>query len=290
MPRRSRSTARCSSPMARATPPAAGLPRSMPAPAASCGAGTPCRSPAIPAARPGRTSQCLAHRRRRRVADRFLRSGLPSLYLRHRRPFPTSIRNPAPATISTPFGSLALDTDTGKMVWYFQDTPNDLWDYDEVGINMLYDDHHRRRTPQGDGNFSRNGFFYSLDRNNGQFLQAATNTQRAELDQRHRRQDRQAARLRPRPRRSALVPEARSLRGDPMKRTCPTWHGGVAYQPTAYNPVKHIAYGVGAEGCFAQNGAAAAFKGPNGGLDRPRTKSAPIPAISITAPSAPTTR
>jgi hypothetical protein len=37
-------------------------------------------------------------------------------------------------------------------------------------------------------------------------------------------------------------------------RTCPTWHGGVAYQPTAYNPVKQIAYGVGAEGCFSGNG------------------------------------
>jgi alcohol dehydrogenase (cytochrome c) len=53
-----------------------------------------------------------------------------------------------------------------------------------------------------------------------------------------------------------------------MKRTCPTWHGGVAHQPTAYNPVKHIAYGVGAEGCFSQNGSTAAFKGPEGGLDR----------------------
>ena len=27
------------------------------------------------------------------------------------------------------------------------------------------------------------------------------------------------------------VPEARALRGDGMKRTCPTWHGGVAHQP-----------------------------------------------------------
>ena len=66
----------------------------------------------------------------------------------------------------------------------------------------------------------------------------------------------------------AYVPEARPLRGEGTKRTCPTWHGGVAHQPTAYNPVKHIAYGVGAEGCFSQNGAAAAFKGPDGGLDR----------------------
>src|SRR5262249_35665651 len=68
------------------------------------------------------------------------------------------------------------------------------------------------------------------------------------------------------------VPEARSLRGDALKRTCPTWHGGVAHQPTAYNPVKHIAYGVGAAGCFSQNGDAAACKGPNGGLDRSRNE------------------
>src|SRR5258708_21166115 len=52
-----------------------------------------------------------------------------------------------------------------------------------------------------------------------------------------------------------------------MKRACPTWHGGVAHQPTAYNPVKQIAYGVGAEGCFTQNGAEFKFLSPNGGLD-----------------------
>jgi alcohol dehydrogenase (cytochrome c) len=63
-------------------------------------------------------------------------------------------------------------------------------------------------------------------------------------------------------------PVARSLRGDPEKRTCPTWHGGIAHQPTAYNPVKHIAYGVGIEGCFSQNGAAVAFLSPNGGIDQ----------------------
>ncbi len=64
------------------------------------------------------------------------------------------------------------------------------------------------------------------------------------------------------------VPEARALRGDGQKRACPTWHGGVAHQPAAYNPVKHIVYGVGTEGCFSQNGAKFAFKSPEGGLDR----------------------
>ena len=55
---------------------------------------------------------------------------------------------------------------------------------------------------------------------------------------------------------------------DEMKRACPTWHGGVAHQPLAYNPVKHIAYGVGTEGCFSQTGATVAALSPEGGVDR----------------------
>ena len=55
---------------------------------------------------------------------------------------------------------------------------------------------------------------------------------------------------------------------DRMKRACPTWHGGVAHQPLAFNPIKQIAYGVGTEGCFSQNGAEMASLSPDGGLDR----------------------
>jgi alcohol dehydrogenase (cytochrome c) len=62
-------------------------------------------------------------------------------------------------------------------------------------------------------------------------------------------------------------PEARALRGEGNKRACPTWHGGVAHQPLAFNPVKNIAYGVGTEGCFTQNGAAVVSKSKDGGID-----------------------
>ena len=67
-------------------------------------------------------------------------------------------------------------------------------------------------------------------------------------------------------------PEARALRGDPKKRTCPTWHGGVAHQPMAYNPVKKIAYGVGTEGCFSQNGAAVGVLSKDGGIDSKKSE------------------
>ena len=35
--------------------------------------------------------------------------------------------------------AISYDPDTGKMNWYFQFTPGDLWDYDEVGTHILID-------------------------------------------------------------------------------------------------------------------------------------------------------
>jgi PQQ enzyme repeat len=30
--------------------------------------------------------------------------------------------------------AVAIDINTGKLVWYYQYLPNDSWDYDEIGI------------------------------------------------------------------------------------------------------------------------------------------------------------
>src|SRR5258707_11098772 len=122
------------------------------------------------------------------------------------------------------------------------------------------------------GHFARNGFYYSLDRNNGSFVRGSQYVTDLNWTKGLDPKTGKPIEYDPGLDVQKYVPEARALRGDPMKRACPTWHGGVAYQPTAYNPVKRMAYGVGAEGCFSQNGAAYAFKGPNGGLDRARNE------------------
>jgi alcohol dehydrogenase (cytochrome c) len=65
---------------------------------------------------------------------------------------------------------LALDADTGKLKWYFQFTPHDLYDYDATQIPVLVDadweGHPRKLLIQA----NRNGFFYVLDRTDGKFL------------------------------------------------------------------------------------------------------------------------
>ncbi|HVO59294.1 MAG TPA: PQQ-dependent dehydrogenase, methanol/ethanol family [Terriglobales bacterium] len=68
---------------------------------------------------------------------------------------------------------LAIDPDTGKLKWYFQFTPHDLYDYDANETPVLVDlpDHGAVRHLLLQAN--RNGFFYVLDRTNGRFLNAS---------------------------------------------------------------------------------------------------------------------
>jgi len=66
--------------------------------------------------------------------------------------------------------AVALDIDTGKLRWYHQYLPNDSWDYDEVGIHLLYDANINGEMRKVVGHFARNGFFYTLDRVNGSFV------------------------------------------------------------------------------------------------------------------------
>jgi len=67
---------------------------------------------------------------------------------------------------------LAINADTGKLKWYFQFTPHDLYDFDANETPVLVDAEEngtaRRLLVQAD----RNGFFYVLDRTNGKFLHA----------------------------------------------------------------------------------------------------------------------
>jgi alcohol dehydrogenase (cytochrome c) len=67
---------------------------------------------------------------------------------------------------------LALDPATGKLKWYFQTTPHDVWDWDATETALVIDANWqgqpRKLLVQG----NRNGFFYVLDRTNGKLLLA----------------------------------------------------------------------------------------------------------------------
>ena len=67
---------------------------------------------------------------------------------------------------------LALDADTGKLRWYFQFTPHDVHDYDATQIPVLIDSDWKGKPRKLLMLANRSGFFYVLDRTNGEFLSA----------------------------------------------------------------------------------------------------------------------
>jgi len=65
---------------------------------------------------------------------------------------------------------IALDADTGKLKWYFQFTPHDVLDMDATEVPVLLDAEFRGRQRKLMLFGNRNGFYYVLDRLNGEFL------------------------------------------------------------------------------------------------------------------------
>lgn len=73
---------------------------------------------------------------------------------------------------------VAVRPDTGKLVWYFQETPGDDWDYTSTQPIVLADltiDGKPRKTLL---HAPKNGFFYLLDRTNGEFISGNKYAQR----------------------------------------------------------------------------------------------------------------
>ena len=67
---------------------------------------------------------------------------------------------------------LAIDPNTGKLKWYFQFTPHDLYDYDGVETPVLVDMQYQGKPRKLLIEANRNGFIYLFDRTSGKFLSA----------------------------------------------------------------------------------------------------------------------
>lgn len=144
--------------------------------------------------------------------------------------------------------SIALDADTGEMKWYFQYTPGDYMDYDEVGVQLLMDREVNGETRKVLAHFGRNGIFYTLDRTNGAFINAQQYVTKLNWTKG----------IDPKTGMPVEYDPSKSLqeyamgvinRAGATATTCPHIQGGVNFFPTAYDPTTGIAYGAGIEGC-----------------------------------------
>ena len=67
---------------------------------------------------------------------------------------------------------VALNPDTGKYVWHYQETPGDNWDYTSTQPMILADLKIDNKPRKVILHAPKNGFFYVLDRSNGKFISA----------------------------------------------------------------------------------------------------------------------
>ena len=67
---------------------------------------------------------------------------------------------------------VAVDADTGRMNWYYQQVPGDNWDYTTVQDMALADIEVDGRLRKVILQAPKNGFFYVVDRTNGELLRA----------------------------------------------------------------------------------------------------------------------
>jgi PQQ-dependent dehydrogenase (methanol/ethanol family) len=67
---------------------------------------------------------------------------------------------------------VAVNVDTGELVWYYQPVPGDSWDYDSVQHLLLADMTIEGRERKVIMQANKNGFYYMIDRLTGAFISA----------------------------------------------------------------------------------------------------------------------
>jgi len=146
--------------------------------------------------------------------------------------------------------TIALDADTGKLTWYFQETPNEHWDFDTPSPKMLYDVSINGENRKVVANFSRNGFYYTLDRANGQFIRADQYQEKVTWTKGIDPKTGKPVDYDP-TKNVQLYAGVGVMRGKPGQESCPWWNGSPTFFPPTLDARKSIAYVAGAEGCIS---------------------------------------
>jgi PQQ-dependent dehydrogenase (methanol/ethanol family) len=111
---------------------------------------------------------------------------------------------------------VAIDASTGKIKWYYQEVPHDVWDLDAVSPVVLFDTVDANgKTVAAVGEAGKTGWFYVVDRDTGKLIRKS----------------------------EAFVPQA-NMFAQPTEagvRMLPGANGGVDWSPPSYDPSMHYA-------------------------------------------------
>src|ERR1017187_1626814 len=132
---------------------------------------------------------------------------------------------------------LALDAKTGKLKWYYQFTPHDVWDWDATETPMLVDANWQGQPRKLLIQANRNGFFYVFDRVNGKLLLAKPFVKNLNWA-------------------TGIGPDGRPMLKPDLElpnargaKVCPMQDGATNWNSTSYNPATGLFFVQAQEGC-----------------------------------------
>jgi alcohol dehydrogenase (cytochrome c) len=118
---------------------------------------------------------------------------------------------------------VAVHAKTGKVAWYYQQVPHDVWDWDSAAPTVLLDVLDKSgKNLEAAAEANKNGFLYIVNRDNGKLI---------------RRSD---AFVKQSPSVVNMIPPDETARV-----YYPGNHGGAMWQPPAYSPLTHYFYTMG---------------------------------------------
>ena len=128
-------------------------------------------------------------------------------------------------------GIFARDPDTGEARWFYQLSPHDLHDYDGINEQILVDLPVNGQTRKVLLRPERNGYFYVIDRTNGQVLSAnpfayITSSKGVDLN---------TGRI-------IYNEEKKTEVGKVVREICPAAPGAKDWQPSAFSPKTGLVY------------------------------------------------
>ena len=144
--------------------------------------------------------------------------------------------------------TVAFDAKSGKMQWHFQTTANDIHDYDTSGSQIIVDGKVNGDDRKLVVHADRNGFNYTFDRLNGQFLKAVQYAEKVNWTKG----------IDPKTGKPVDYDSGKDIQTynhdwkavtDTIKNACPDVHGGTNFWPPSFSDKTKLLYIGASEGC-----------------------------------------
>src|ERR1700686_110546 len=137
---------------------------------------------------------------------------------------------------------ISWDPDSGKMNWYFQYLPGDMWDYDEEGTHILIDGEIDGQKKKLVTHSARNGFLYTFERNNGQPVLAKPYLDKITWTKGIDQKTGKPVDYDPGKDLQVYSGVQNQTLADPTKKLCPAMSGGNNFWPSSYSPKTKLMY------------------------------------------------